>query len=98
MRAGLVRTALEALVGLAELAAHKSELERPVEILSLVLAHPATGRRVKDGAQDLLAELASQLPPKVLARAKVRGEARELDDLAAEVLGGSVDVGQTGGK
>lgn len=77
------------MVGLASLLAREGELLRAVELIALALHHPATyhGDRVR--AQELLAELESELSSEVLAAAIARGQARELDAVAEEILRGS---------
>jgi len=78
--------ALDALVGLASLSAHEAQPARGVELLVLVVEHPATYHVDRTSAQDLLCELQSGLPPEMFAAAVARGQARELEDVAAEVL------------
>jgi tetratricopeptide (TPR) repeat protein len=88
--------ALDALVGLANMLSHRPAAEgkpgetrrheRAVELLALVLMHPASGREAKDRAQHLLSELQAELPPHVLAALQERGQARNLADVVAELL------------
>jgi len=79
--------AMDALVGLASLSAGEGAPERAVEFLTLASHHPATTRATKDRTQALLLELESELPPEVFAAATARGQARELEEAAAEMLG-----------
>jgi len=92
MKAARLPTAVRALVGLACLSAEEGEPERAVELLSLVLHHPATRQIERDRAQHLLAELASKLPSDVFTAAVARGQARELEEVAAEILARQVDA------
>ena len=78
--------ALDALSGAAHLLARGGQGERAVELLALVIQHPAVHQGTRDGAQRLLSRLESELPPEVLAAARGRGEARDLEATAAEVL------------
>lgn len=87
MDAGYVPLGLDALVGLAHLLATEGERERAMEILAFVVQHPGLRQIARDKAQELLSELETELPPKTLATATARGEARELEDVAAEILG-----------
>jgi hypothetical protein len=62
---------------------------RAVELLALVLSHPASSHEVKEKAQHLLAELeAALLLPEVLAAAQARGRARTLEEVVGELLAG----------
>jgi tetratricopeptide (TPR) repeat protein len=57
-----------------------------VELLALVLHHPASWKIYKDRATPLLAELEAELPPDVVAAALERGRARKLEDVVAGIL------------
>ena len=76
--------ALYALVGLASLSAQEAQPERGVELLALVVEHPATFEWVRDRARDQLAELESAMRPEEFAAATARGQARELKEVVAE--------------
>jgi predicted ATPase len=75
-----------ALVGLAGILASEAQSERAAELLALALHHPATTQETRDRAQGLLSELASELPQEVLAAATAQGQARGLQEVAAEML------------
>ncbi len=60
--------------------------EQAVELLAHCLNHPATWHDTKTKAEAMLAELQTQLPPEVVARAQERGTAKDLEDVVAEVL------------
>jgi predicted ATPase/DNA-binding SARP family transcriptional activator len=80
----------ENLSGLPDLTGLGSTVkERAVELLVLVLNHPASSHEVKDKAQRLLAKLEAELPPQVIAAAQERGRARKLEEVAAEILADS---------
>jgi len=78
---------LNALAGVAALLAAEGELEQATELSALALHHPGCDQVVKERAQDLLAELESELPRDAFTAAIARGQARELDDAIGEVLG-----------
>ena len=76
------------LVGIATLLAssERPDLERSAELLAFFLSHPASYKTTQDKAKRGLAELASDLPPEVMAAAQERGKASELERVVAEVL------------
>jgi hypothetical protein len=47
--------------------------QRAVELLALVLSHPAGSQEAKDKAQRLLPELEAEFPPQMLAAARGAG-------------------------
>jgi predicted ATPase/class 3 adenylate cyclase len=79
--------ALGAVMGMASVLTEEGDHQRAVELVALVLQHPATHQRDRDRAQDLLTQLESELSPDVLATAMAQGRARELEEVAAEILG-----------
>jgi tetratricopeptide (TPR) repeat protein len=81
--------ALEALVGIATLLAHRGEKERAVELVSHALHHPANYVQNQDRAEYLLSELESQLSPQAFAAAQERGKRGNLDELA-RICGASI--------
>jgi len=82
----LAPVTLHVLVWIATLLAKEGEKERALELLTLTLHHPAVFSAAKEDAEHLLAELASQLPPQVVAMARERGKARELEEVVDELL------------
>lgn len=90
MTIGARPVALNALVGWAMwLSAGESENaapERAIELLALVLHHPASEQETKDRATRLLAELESSLPPESIVAAQERARVRSLDAVAEEIL------------
>jgi predicted ATPase/transcriptional regulator with XRE-family HTH domain len=82
-----VPLALDVLVGLAELVAREGNQARAVELLVLVLQHPAGEKRTKDRAGRLLGNLTSQLPPEEISAAQERAKERNLDQSMEEVFG-----------
>ena len=91
MRTGTPFTALDALLGLAHLASAEGDREAAAGIAGLVLQHPATVEVDRGRAQLLLSELAADLPPEALRAAVARGQAKELEEAAAEMLEGCGD-------
>ena len=64
----------------------KLSKERAIEILTLVMNHPTTWQVYKDKAARLQVELATELPPEVVAAAQERGKPRDLMDTVRELL------------
>lgn len=58
--------ALDALVGLAYLAAQAGQSEQAVELSICVSCHPASTQEAKERAEQLIAELEAQLTPEQL--------------------------------
>jgi DNA-binding SARP family transcriptional activator/predicted ATPase len=57
-----------------------------IELLTLACDHPATWHFLKDKAALLLAELATELPPEVVAAAQTRGQQLTLDAAIEAIL------------
>ena len=74
------------LVGIASLLAAKGRGERALELLTLVLHHPASWQPTRDQAAALAAELAAELPPEAVEAAQERGRTRDLETTVAELL------------
>jgi predicted ATPase/class 3 adenylate cyclase len=74
------------LVGVAGLLAAEGETVKAVELLALVLQHRSSWQWVKDRAMALSAELEAGLPPDIVAAARERGRARDLEATVAELL------------
>jgi hypothetical protein len=58
--------------------------EGALELLALILCHPASWPWAKDRAAPLVAQLEAELPPDVVAAAQERGRARDLEVTVAE--------------
>jgi len=86
MKATFTATALGALVGVASLSAGEGELKQAAELIALALHHHATHHEDRVRAQELLAELESELPPDALAAATERGQARGLEEVVTAIL------------
>ena len=75
------------LVGIAALLAAEGESERALELLAMFSHHPTTWHWMKHyRAKPLVAALEAELPPDVVAAARERGRARDLDATVAELL------------
>jgi ATP/maltotriose-dependent transcriptional regulator MalT len=70
---------LSILNGLAELLGQTGQPEQAVELLALVLHHPASDYETKARAQQLLARYKQEFPPELFAAAIERGQASSLE-------------------
>ncbi|MBI1878058.1 MAG: tetratricopeptide repeat protein [Chloroflexi bacterium] len=59
---------------------------KALELLAMVIGHPATWQPIKDRAARLQAELETELPPEVIAAARARGKSRQLEEVVVELL------------
>jgi predicted ATPase/class 3 adenylate cyclase len=78
--------ALDALIGLATLMAKENDVERAVELLTLVGGAASIDRRTENTAEQLLAELERRLSPGRCAAAQARGRALVLDAVVETIL------------
>jgi len=76
---------LHVLAGCAPLVAHEGDVERAVELLALVLHHPAAVEETRDKARRRFDELSDGLPPAALEAAQARGRVRDLGATMAEL-------------
>lgn len=83
---GSVSATLFGLVSAAILLAKQAEQEWAVEVSALVFHHPAANRETKGRAAQLLAELDAHLPAPTMAAARERGRARQLEEVATDIL------------
>ena len=74
------------LVGIAVLMSAEGQKERALEVLAFAAHHPICWQWVRDRTAPLIAELEAELPSEVVAAAKARGRARDLDATVAELL------------
>jgi tetratricopeptide (TPR) repeat protein len=74
------------LVGFASLLAQTGEPERAIELLALVVHHPATWQVTRDRAYRLLAELGEAVPPEIAAAAQDRGRQLSVDAVITDLL------------
>jgi tetratricopeptide (TPR) repeat protein len=90
---GFVRDIVVLIYEFAQLRAEQGRSVEAVELLGLVVAHPASDQkrwlegRVRDSAKDLLAELEGDLSRDEFGAALRRGEEMGLDEVVAELIG-----------
>ncbi len=90
---GFVRDIINLLYEFARLRAAQNDPEGAIELLALVLQHPASHQarwlegRISDSAVDLLAKLEDELPQETYTAALERGQALELDGVIADLVG-----------
>jgi hypothetical protein len=80
--------ALEALAGIASLQSKQGDKEHALELLLVVLNHPASLQETKDRARDLRDELESRLPQSEIEAAQQRAGLKSLDELIHQFLAG----------
>ena len=90
---GFIRDVINLLSEFARLRAAQGDPGRAVELLGLVIQHPASNQtrwlegRIKDSATDLLAQLEGELPPESYLAALERGQKLDLDEVVEELVG-----------
>ncbi len=75
-------------IGVATFLLKDGKDERALELLYLVMSHPASWQMAKDQAMPLITELEARLPPDVTASALARGRLRDLEATVAELVAG----------
>lgn len=78
--------ALEALLGIATLKAKQGNIERALELLLIVLNHPASLQETKNRADHLRAKLEVQLTSQQVESAQARAQAKTFEVVVDEVL------------
>jgi len=78
--------ALEALAGLASLQAKRGNMETGLELLLIVLAHPACFQETENHAAHLRSQLEAQLTSQQVEAAQVRVQAKTFEAAVDEVL------------
>jgi tetratricopeptide (TPR) repeat protein len=90
---GLLRDILNLIYEFACLRAAQGKPEGAVELLALILRHPASHQvrwlegRIRDSAKSLLAELEGELPPQAYAAALERSQGLDLDGAIDRLVG-----------
>jgi tetratricopeptide (TPR) repeat protein len=89
---GFVRDIVNLLYEFARLRVAQGDLEGAVELLGLVIAHPASDHsrmlygRIRDNARELLSEIQNDLAPEALNRSLKRGQNLDLDEVIDDLL------------
>ena len=89
---GLVRDRLNLLYDYACLLVAQGNPEKAIELLTLVLQHPASYQirlgegRIRDSAKSLLLKIKDKIAPLVYAAALERGQELSLDEVIAELV------------
>ena len=78
--------ALEALVGIASVQAKRGECEQALELLLIVLNHPASMQETKDRAEISRAELEPRLTPQQIQAAQAQAQKQSFDQVVSQVL------------
>ena len=90
---GFIRDIVNLLYEYARLYVAQDNPEGAIELLSLVIQHPASQMhrmlegRIRDNAKGLLAKLESEIPPDVFALALEHGQELDLDEVVADLIG-----------
>jgi tetratricopeptide (TPR) repeat protein len=77
-----VSKALDVLTEVALLLSKRGEKEQSVELVALVIHHAAAQKKTQCDAESILAELEAELPSKVVAAARERGQKLKLEEVA----------------
>ena len=78
--------AMEAIIGIASLRAKRSDIEPALELLLMVLNHPASIQETRNRAAYLRAELEAQLTRQQVEAAQTRAQAKTFEAVVDEVL------------
>jgi len=77
---------LEALVGIASLRAKRGETQSALELLLIVLNHPACDQETKNRAEKLRAELETQLTPPEIETIQAHAEEKTFETVVEDLL------------
>ena len=78
--------ALEALAGLASLQAKRGDMEHALELLLIVLSHPASFQETKNRAAELRVELESHLTPQQIQAVQAQAEVETYEQIVSHLL------------
>jgi len=81
-----IPVALEALAGLASLQAKRGDIEPALELLLIILNHPASPQETRNRAAHLRAELEAQLTRQQVEEVQARATAQTFEAAVGEVL------------
>ncbi len=77
---------LEVLTGIARLLSREGRSGKALEVLAVVLHHPASDRETRERAEHLRTDLQTALPPEAVAASLARGAEREIEQVLEEFL------------
>ena len=77
---------LQVLIEIAVMEVERGATELALELVTHCLQHPSINRKVRERAELLYTELASQLTPQQVQAVEARAQAKTLEDLAQEIL------------
>jgi tetratricopeptide (TPR) repeat protein len=86
VKIGAVPEVILILVKIASLLVQEQRPEEALDLLSVVLHHPATHGETRDQADGLLAQIASQVPQDVVAAHLGQATSRQFDEVVETVL------------
>lgn len=78
--------ALDALAGLAVLAAQEGQSEAALSLIVCILAHPASTQEAKDRAGRLLADIETRLPSAQIETVRAQTEFKSFETMVAELI------------
>ena len=78
--------ALEALVGIATLKAKQGNIEQALELLLIVLSHPASLPETKNRADRFRAELEAHIPPTQIEAIQARAREKSFEAVVEDLL------------
>jgi tetratricopeptide (TPR) repeat protein len=77
---------LEAMIGIAGLQAKRGKIEAGLELLLVVLDHPASAQETRNRASQLQSELIVHLTPEEIGAVQMRAEAKTLASITEDIL------------
>jgi predicted ATPase len=83
---GVITVVLESLGGLAIVLAHTGQTERALELLGLVLDHPALRSDTRITLQPIVDDLSNRVPPEAFEAGLAQGRALRLEKVAGQML------------
>jgi predicted ATPase/class 3 adenylate cyclase len=84
-----------ALIGLADLWSEKGEIEKAVEILTLVIEHASTPRLYQEIAQRIMVGMETRMPPEKFAETQSKARSSGLETFIDEIRRGRIEKAKT---
>lgn len=78
--------ALEALIGFASLEAKRGDMEHALELLLMVLSHPASFQETRNLASNLRADLEAQLTPTLIEAIQAHAGEKTFEAVVEDLL------------